>query len=99
MLGKGKHTTFEYDESILEVVDAGLLRTDHILGEMYQSLPPNSLLVVLSQPDLTLPFSLFRQRAACQDVRSVSMWHEEEEKLLNELCEEGKAGQIFFRVR
>lgn len=99
MLGKGKHTTFEYDESIMEMVDGTLLRTDQILAEMFEALPPNTLMLVLTQPDLTLPFQLTRQRMACQDVRAISMWRPEDEKLLNELSDEGKTGQMFFRVR
>jgi hypothetical protein len=95
----GQHTTFAYEESFLEVVDSALQGADHALGEMFEALAPDTLLIVLTQPDLAVPWELTRQRTVCFDHRATARWSEEDERLLNELVREAQTGRIFLRVK
>lgn len=67
--------------------------------QIFESLSPSTLLVVLTQPDVSLPSQLMMQRQASLDVRATLPWTEENEALLEELCRAAQHGMVMMRVR
>ena len=94
-----RHIKFTYEEAIMEMVDADLLKADQTLSEIYQELPPNALMLVLTQPDVTVPAHLAVQRMACLDNRATLPWTEENERMFVEVTQEARRGLVMMRVR
>jgi len=95
-----RHKRFLYQESIMEMVEPDLLRADQQLAELYESLPTNTLLLVLAQPDVALPTQLTNQRTAALHSRRATLpWTEEHEATLQELAKAAQKGVVMMRVR
>jgi hypothetical protein len=67
--------------------------------QIYDSLAPSTLLIVLTQPDVSLPSQLTMQKQAALDVRATLPWTEDNEVLLQELSKQAQEGLIMMRVR
>ena len=84
----------------MEMVEPDLLRADQQLAELYESLPTNTLLLVLAQPDVALPTQLTNQRTAALHSRRATLpWTEEHEATLQELAKAAQKGVVMMRVR
>lgn len=95
-----QHKRFLYQESIMEMVEPDLLRVDQQLAELHDSLPTNTLLFVLAQPDVALPTQLTHQRrVALHSRRATLPWTEEHEATLEELAKAAQKGVVMMRVR
>jgi len=95
-----QHKRFVYRESIMEMVDPDLLRTDQQLAELYEALAPNTLVFVVAQPDVALPTQLSSQRAAVVGSRKATLsWTQEHEATLQELSKAAQKGVLMMRVR
>jgi len=95
-----QHKRFLYQESIMEMVEPDLLRADQQLAELFESLPTNTLLLVLAQPDVALPTQMANQRTAALHSRRATLpWTEEHEATLQELAKAAQKGVVMMRVR
>lgn len=84
----------------MELVEPDLLRVDQQLAELHESLPTNTLLLVLAQPDVALPTQLTHQRAVALHSRRATLpWTEEHEATLDELAKAAQRGVVMMRVR
>lgn len=99
--GARRHTKFVYDEHIMDLVEPALLRADQQLAELFDALPPNTLLMVVAQPDVALAATLHAQRATAlrSGARATLPWTERHEEVLKELCEAAQRGLVLLRVR
>lgn len=99
--GARRHTKFTYEEHIMDLVEPALLRADQQLAELFDALPPNTLLMVVAQPDVALAATLHAQRAAAlqSGARATLPWTEKHEEVLKELCEAAQRGLVLLRVR
>lgn len=99
--GARRHTKFMYAEHIMDLVEPALLRADQQLAELFDALPPNTLLMVVVQPDVALAATLHAQRAAAlrSGARATLPWTERHEEVLKELCAAAQRGLVLLRVR
>jgi hypothetical protein len=67
--------------------------------QIFDTLSPSTLLIVLTQPDVTLPSQLTMQKQAALDVRATLPWSDENEAQLQELSRLAQEGLIMMRVR
>ncbi|CAM9249958.1 unnamed protein product [Choristocarpus tenellus] len=89
-----EHTIFM---SKLDVAWAGAGHELRVL-KILAGLPPNVLVIVVSQGSVELPRKLERQRRACEDQRCASVWTETQQALLEALEGRARKGCVFFTV-
>mmetsp|Transcript_8916 Transcript_8916/g.11819 ORF Transcript_8916/g.11819 Transcript_8916/m.11819 type:complete len:668 (+) Transcript_8916:160-2163(+) len=98
--GIGSAEEEEMDAKV-QANDAFLQETNILdyMTKMFKQIPEGTAMLLLTQPSLNGYRKLAKQKEACMDARSASVWTEEQDKQLSQMIDSARYGSIYLACK